>query len=358
MRAALVTGRRSIEHREFPEPQPSPGRAVVQIGYCGICGTDLEPWLSGEPYNPAICGHEWMGEVSAVPADVKHVREGDRVGIGIAGACGRCDACRAGHSAYCEPAFAGLVGMGPLAAPHGGFAPAIAIDAGRIYRVQDGVSDEAAAMLEPATVALHAIRRAQLPVGAGCVVLGAGPIGLLTLQCALAAGAGAVLVIEPHPARRRKALELGACAALDPSSPASEASPGEASGEALAEGVRAVFGAVGPDVVFDCAGLPSTIQQSADLVRRGGVVSLVGLSAHPAQIQPGAWLAREVTMVASLAYLPEEFEVTMGLVQDGRLRCEPLLTSRAPLDGIQDAFERLHSSPEEIKILVRPRTGG
>ena len=107
MRAALVTGRRSIEHREFPEPQPSPGRAVVQIGYCGICGTDLEPWLSGEPYNPAICGHEWMGEVSAVPADVKHVREGDRVGIGIAGACGRCDACRAGHSAYCEPAFAG-----------------------------------------------------------------------------------------------------------------------------------------------------------------------------------------------------------------------------------------------------------
>jgi len=350
MRAALVTGRRSIEHREFPEPQPSPGRAVVQIRYCGICGTDLEPWLSGAPYNPAICGHEWMGELSAAPPDVKHVREGDRVGIGIAAACGRCDACRAGHSAYCEPAFAGLVGMGPMAAPHGGFAPAIAIDASRIYRVQDGVSDEAAAMLEPATVALHAIRRARLPVGAGCVVLGAGPIGLLTLQCALAAGAGAVLVVEPHPARRRKALELGACAVLDPS--------GEAGEAALAEALRGVFGAVGPDVVFDCAGLPSTIQQSADLVRRGGVVSLVGLSAHPAQIEPGTWLAREVTLVASLAYLPEEFEVTMGLVQDGRLRCEPLLTSRAPLDAIQDAFQRLHSSPEEIKILVQPRTGG
>jgi len=356
MRAALVTGRRSIEHREFPEPQPSPGRAVVQIRYCGICGTDLEPWLSGAPYNPAICGHEWMGELSAAPPDVKHVREGDRVGIGIAAACGRCDACRAGHSAYCEPAFAGLVGMGPMAAPHGGFAPAIAIDASRIYRVQDGVSNEAAAMLEPATVALHAIRRAQLPVGAGCVVLGSGPIGLLTLQCALAAGAGAVLVIEPHPARRRKALELGACAVLDPSSEAGEA--GGEGGEALAEALRGVFGTVGPDVVFDCAGLPSTIQQSADMVRRGGVVSLVGLSAHPAQIEPGTWLAREVTMVASLAYLPEEFEVTMGLVQDGRLRCEPLLTSRAPLDAIQDAFQRLHSSPEEIKILVQPQTGG
>jgi len=223
--------------------------------------------------------------------------------------------------------------------------------------VQAGVSDEAAAMLEPATVALHAIRRARLPVGAGCVVLGAGPIGLLTLQCALAAGAGAVLVIEPHPARRRKALELGACAVLDPSGEAGEEG-GEAGEAALAEALRGVFGAVGPDVVFDCAGLPSTIQQSADLVRRGGVVSLVGLSAHPAQIEPGAWLAREVTLVASLAYLAEEFEVTMGLVQDGRLRCEPLLTSRAPLDAIQDAFQRLHSSPEEIKILVQPRTGG
>ena len=342
MQVALVTGKRKITQRDLPEPEPSPGKAVVEIAYCGICGTDLHAWASGEPYNPAICGHEWSGTVAKNGAGVQHVKEGDRVCIGVAPACGQCSECRAGRADYCSVAFAGMLGVGPMAASHGGFARAIAIDASRLIPVRRGITDTQAAMLEPATVAVHAVRRTSLRLGDACVVIGAGPIGLLTLQCAQAAGAGAVVVIEPQPLRRAKASELGATAVIDPRN------------EDVGERVRALLDPSGADVVFECAGIAPTIQLSAELVKRGGVVSLIGLANIPAQISPATWIVNEIRMSASVGYLHEEFALTMGLVQDGRLRLAPLHTQTVALSGIDAAFALLNDSPAEIKILVQP----
>jgi len=343
MRVGLVTGTRSLELVELPQPEPSPGRAVVKIAYCGICGTDLHAWTHGGAYSPAICGHEWSGTVSAVPSDVKRFREGDRVTLGIAAPCGQCAECRRGDGAHCTPAFLGMIGLGPLAGSHGGFAPSLAFDAERLIPLPSDVSDEAAALVEPATVAVHAVRRAGLQLGDTAVVVGAGPIGLLTLQCAIAGGAGAVLVIEPQEFRRNRAAELGASAVVDPTN------------EDVAERIAALFGRVGPDFVFECAGIPSTIQLSADWVRRGGTVALVGVAALPAEIQPGGWLAREIRLVASLGYQHEEFALTLGLIQDGRIRTAPLHTKTVGLEEMPAAFELLHEDPTEIKILVDPR---
>jgi (R,R)-butanediol dehydrogenase/meso-butanediol dehydrogenase/diacetyl reductase len=342
MRAALVTGKREITLREMPEPEPSAGKAVVEIAYCGICGTDLHAWASGAPYNPAICGHEWSGIVAKRGAGVAHVKEGDRVSIGIAPACGQCAECRSGRGAYCSTAFMGMLGVGPLAAPHGGFAPAIAVDASRLIPVRAGLSDAEAALLEPATVALHAVRRTPVRLGDACLVLGAGPIGLLTQQCARAAGAGVIVVVEPHPARRKRAEELGANAVIDPKR------------EDVAARVKGLLGPSGADVVFECAGIPQTIDQSASLAKRGGVVSLVGLANVPATITPGTWLVNEIRFVASLGYLNEEFDLAMGLVQDGRLKLAPLHTKTVALGEMDAAFALLNDDPSEIKILVRP----
>lgn len=214
MLVALVTGRETLELQERPEPEPAPGLAVVEIGYCGICGTDLHAYQAGGFYNPAICGHEWAGRVTAVGPDAGPLREGDRVGIGVAPACGACAECRAGDAAHCGRALLGMLGLGPLAPSHGGFAPAIAVDASRLYRLHAALSDEEAALLEPATVAIHALRRTPLRLGESAVVLGAGPIGLLVLQCARVAGAGCVVVVEPEPGRARRAMELGATAVV------------------------------------------------------------------------------------------------------------------------------------------------
>ena len=126
MQVGLVTGKRRVELVEMPQPEPEPGKAVVQIDYCGICGTDVHAYLSGDPYNPAVCGHEWTGRVSAAGAGVTNVKEGDRVAVGVTSACGECPTCRRGDASHCETAFASAIGMGPLAARHGGFAGAFA----------------------------------------------------------------------------------------------------------------------------------------------------------------------------------------------------------------------------------------
>ncbi len=341
MQAALVTGKHQLELREFPDPAAAPGKAVVQIAYCGICGTDLHAYQSGAAYNPAICGHEWTGTVSAAPADVQ-LREGDRVAIGIANACGQCSTCQRGDAAHCENAFMGLIGLGPLAAPHGGFASSIAIDAARLYAVNDGISDLHAAMLEPATVAVHAVRRTEVRPGDSVVVIGGGPIGLLVMQCARTAGAGTVILLEPQQSRRELAAVLGADLTLDPTV------------EDAAERINAHIGAAGADVVFECAGIPTTIEQAVELTRRGGSVSLVGVPNAPSQINAAGWLIKEVRLTASLGYLREEFAITQALVADGRIQLSPMHTSTVSLGAITAAFDKLATEPEEVKILVDP----
>jgi len=341
MQAGLVTGKGQLELVEFPDPEPSPGKAVVEIAYCGICGTDLHAYQSGSPYNPAICGHEWSGTVSAAPADVQ-VAEGDRVAIGIAGACGECATCRRGDAEHCESAFAGLIGIGPLAASHGGFASSIAIDASRLYGVEQSISDVQAAMLEPATIALHAVRRTPIRLGDVVAVIGGGPIGLLVGQCARAAGAGLVILIEPQSSRRQFGTALGFDLLIDPGAENTEAVIAERTGQA------------GVDVVFECAGIPETVDMAVTLSRRGGVVSLVGVPNAPSSINAASWLIKEIRLTASLGYLREEFDLTQSLVADGRLQLDPLHTSTVSLSGMADAFARLSQSPEEVKILVDP----
>ena len=110
MKAGLVTGRERFELVDVPEPEPQPGTAVTAVALCGICGTDVHGYQSDRPYNPAICGHEWVGTVTAVGRDVAGLHEGDRVVAGIAPACGSSAECGAGRPDYCVPAFLGMVG--------------------------------------------------------------------------------------------------------------------------------------------------------------------------------------------------------------------------------------------------------
>ncbi|MEM7098249.1 MAG: alcohol dehydrogenase catalytic domain-containing protein [Pseudomonadota bacterium] len=349
MQVGLVTGQGEISLVDMPYPQPEIGKAVVEISYCGICGTDLHAYQSGQPYNPAICGHEWVGHVSALGPEVSNCKEGDRVAIGVASACGRCPTCQRGDAAHCESAFAGAIGMGPMAAPHGGFAEAISFDASRLYLVPGALTDEQAGLLEPATVAVHALRRTPINLGDSVVVLGAGPIGLLVLQAARLSGAGQIILVEPEPARRKLGEQMGADYCIDPT----DGSVLERVGDYLS--THGSAGITNPDIVFECAGIPATIQQSVELVRRGGVVSLVGVANHPASIDPGLWMVKEVRLVSSIAYQHEDFEICKYLAADGRLDLASLHTSTVTLNNLNEAFATLSHQPSEVKILVDPR---
>lgn len=343
MQVGLVTGKETIELKEFPDPMVEPGKVVVDISYCGICGTDLHGWLSGEPYNPAICGHEWVGHASKVDSEVSTCKEGDRVAIGGRTACGQCGSCQRGDADHCEVAFAAICGLGPMAAPHGGFATQIAFDGARIYQVDQRLSDVQAGLLEPVTIAVHAVRRTDIRLGDSVLVIGGGPIGLLVMQCARAAGAGTCVLLEPQASRRELALSTGADLVIDPTQ------------ADAAEQVYSHIGPGGADVVFECAGIPATINQAVSYARRGGIVSLVGVASGAAEIQAAEWLVKELRLNSSIASLREECFMAQSLVADGRILVEPLHTSTVGLADLGNAFAGLARNPDQVKVLVDPR---
>lgn len=342
MPVGLIDGPRSFTLQERALPVPTASTLVVDIAFCGICGTDVHAYESGSLLSPAVCGHEWAGVVSAVGSDIRAVNEGDRVVVAVPPACGNCDPCRAGHAGYCTEVFLVQIGRDAQASSHGGFAPSLLVGPSRVVRTNPALSDREAAQVEPATVTYHAVARSGLRLGDTVVVQGGGPIGLLTLQWAKAGGAGHTIVIEPAQHRRDLASSLGADSVV---------APGEAAARLIAEQTRGL----GADVVYECVGRPETLQTAVDLVRRGGSVCIVGL-AETATITPVAWLIKEVTVTAALAYLHDEFDTVMGMVADGRIRLEPMHDHTVGLDGVDAVLaEMVAGGGQHTKILVDPR---
>jgi (R,R)-butanediol dehydrogenase/meso-butanediol dehydrogenase/diacetyl reductase len=340
--AGLITGKETLEFRRFPRTSPQPGCITVDVSLCGICGTDISSFRSGHLHSPAVCGHEWVGTVADVGAEVDDLREGDRVVIAVAAPCGRCPECRSGLGEHCRTASAVARGRDPLAPPHGGFAPSITVSATRVVPAHPELSDEEAAQVEPATVAFHGVRRARVVPGDTVVVQGAGPIGLLAAQFARAAGAGQVLLVEPSEARRKVGLELGASMALTP--------------DEAADAVQAETGGLGADVVFECAGVPSLLQTAVDLTRTGGVVCLLSFLAQPAKINAARWLSKEITVVGANAYTHDDFDRSMAFLADGRVKVKDLHTRTVELGDLEATLRTLAAgASDDIKVLVDPR---
>jgi (R,R)-butanediol dehydrogenase/meso-butanediol dehydrogenase/diacetyl reductase len=343
MRAAVITGQERLDLIEVPDPEPTENGVVVEIALCGICGTDIHAYQSGRPYNPAICGHEWVGTLSAVGRSVAGFAEGDRVVVAVPPSCGRCGPCIAGQPAYCSAVFMSATGRDLTSPTHGGFAPRLGVPASRVIRARSGLSDVEAAQVEPATVAFHAVRRSGIRLGHVAVVQGAGPIGLTTLQWVRAAGARDVIVIEPNESRRAIASTVGATHVV---------APGPEADQLVRERTRGL----GADIAYECVGRPFAVQRAADLVRRGGEVCLIGLADSDAAITPAVWLVKEITLTSALAYAHDEFSVAMDMIADGVVKLEPLHSSTVGLDGLAASLAELASgSSPEHKVLVDPR---
>ena len=339
MDATLITGTRRTDVVEVPEPEATPGRVVLEVGLCGICGSDVHAWDAGTPYPPFLCGHEWFGTVLELGSDASGVAVGERAVMGVPTACGTCRSCRAGHWHRCEGFFALFAG-----ARHGAYAPRIAVPANALLPVLDSLRDEEAAQIEPATVALHAVRRRPPRLGDVVLVLGAGPIGLCVLQHARLAGAWRVVVAEPRERRRALAAELGADVVLAP-------------GDELHEELDRLTGGLGADLVYDCAGSSSSMALAIDVARPGGAVMMVGVAPESISVSPGTWLSKELTLDSSLAHHHHEFDITMRLVADGSIQLLPLHARTIGLAGIPGALADLADGSDDAKILVDPRIG-
>jgi (R,R)-butanediol dehydrogenase / meso-butanediol dehydrogenase / diacetyl reductase len=343
VRAGLIIGKERFELAEVPEPVPGERQVVVDVQRCGICGSDVHAYVEGWRYAPGVCGHEWVGLVSATGPGVVAVGEGDRVAAGMAPGCGGCADCRAGRPEYCAVARSSYAGR--RAPTNGGFARAIAIDANRLCRLPDGVDDVQGAGVEPASVAWHGVQRSRIRPGDVTCVVGCGAIGLLTLQCVRIAGAGYVVVVEPDAARRERALDLGADAALAP-------------GSELREHLDSVTGGLRADIAIDCAGVPASLQQSVDMVRRGGSVCLLGVTGGDVTVAPMRWIGKEVSVDASMLFTLDEMATVVALVAEGTLRVTELHDATVDLDQLGQTIDDLATRRlTAVKVLVDPTAG-
>ncbi len=343
MRVGLITAKETVELVEFDDPAPAADEIVVAIDRCGICGSDVHAYVEGWRYAPGVCGHEWVGRVAASGSDVTNVTEGDLVTGGVAPGCGACPECRADLSQYCRAARSRYFGRD--APTSGGFAPYFCLHAERAVAIPDTIPVDTAALIEPASVALHAVRKSQLRIGDVACVVGCGPIGLLTAQCALVGGAGLVIAIEPDERRRAMALQTGAHHAVAP-------------GDEARELINNVTNSLGADIAYDCAGIPQTMQQSVDLVRQGGSVCMIGVSGGTAEVKPMRWMNKEVVFDTSLVFTLDEMLTVADLIVDGRLDVAPLHEGTIDLDDLPGTIDDLAAKRNDrIKILVDPTAG-
>jgi L-iditol 2-dehydrogenase len=329
-------------------PPLGPGQARVRVAYCGVCGSDIPRIFTKGTYRfPTVCGHEFAGTVSDVAADVTSVRPGDRVAVFPLLWCGTCAPCEQGRYVQCE----NYDYLGSRR--DGGFAEFIAAPACNLLKVPDAVSLEEAAMTEPASVALHALRRAGgAIVGESVAILGAGPIGLMVAQWARAMGAARIILFDLVPQKLEQARAMGfehACNSRD---------------HDPAKTVESLTGGRGADVSVDAAGVPAALIQACRSAARGGRVVLLGNPSADVTL-PAALLSqlmrREVSLVGtwnsdySAAGNPDDWRTTLAARASRAIDLRPLITHRVPLAGSIDMLRRMKDGGEFYsKVLIQP----
>ena len=319
MSALVWAGDHQTVVAERPRPAAGDGRALVDVAYCGLCGTDLHICAGEHPRaQPGIViGHEISGRLHT---DAGELPAGTKVVVDPLLPCGSCRPCRTGRPQTC--ASLRLLGIDVP----GGAAEQVAVPADRIIPVPDGADLRRLAFAEPLAVAVRAVRRSGLGLGEQVTVVGAGPVGLAVAGCARLAGAAQVRVVEPVPGRRRLAADLGFQAA-----------------ESLAAGAA--------DVVFDAAAHPAVAAGLAEAVGPGGRVVVVGVYGQPAPVDLRALTFKELTVMGTRVYSRDDIRVATDMITGGRFDPAPLITRSTPLADAPSALDDLRAG-REVKVLV------
>ncbi len=327
-----------LEIVEVPDPKPASGEIVVRVRDCGICGSDLHAAKFGFKMPPGtIMGHEFSAVVDELGAGVTGFAPGDAVVVMSYVACGECESCRTGKSARCRKMRG--VGFGDVP---GAYAEKMKTTPGSCFKMPAAMSHRLGATVEPLVVGLHGVHRAQLRAGETCVIMGAGPIGLVTLQWARFAGARTIVVSEMADGRREKALEMGADAAVHPrvKNPAAV--------------IQEMTGAP-PDVIFECIGASGTLDEAVTYARRGGRVVVLGVCMEDDSFRPMQAMNRELDVRFSLGLEPGEIETAIAMLAAGRVTTEPMITHIIGLEELPNAFAALSRPSDQTKVMLEFR---
>jgi L-iditol 2-dehydrogenase len=349
MRAAVLFGPNDLRVVDKPVPEPGPGEVLVKVAMCGTCGTDLKlqthPFPNQPPFGQFTPGHEWTGTVAALGPTVDEVSVGDRVAIEAHRGCGRCDNCVLGMYTAC-------LNYGNVAKGHratgmtvdGGFAEYAVQHVSSIYRLPDNLTWEDAVLITTAGTSLYGLDAiGGYVAGQSVVVIGPGPVGLMTTQACKALGADPVVLIGT----RRGRLELGARLGADCTVDVHVEDPVRA--------VRRITAGLGADVIIEASGALAAPQQAVEMVKRGGKILFLGFYPQPVTFDLSSAIRDDVTLYTTRGEGASAVRRALSLAAQGKLRGRELVTHHFPLEAIQEGFRVVRERDgDPIKVVIVP----
>ena len=345
MKALLLTAPSTLAIVDFPTPAIADDEVLVRIHACGICGSDFHGWdgSSGRRQAPLIMGHEASGEIVATGPRVEKWHAGDRVTFDSTIYCGVCHFCCQGQINLCENRR--VVGVSPTEyKQHGAFAEFVAVPSRILYRLPDTLPFDQAAMIEPVSIAVHAVQRITIAATDTVVVVGSGMIGLLIVQALRWAGAKRIVAVDLAENRLTLARRLGATHTFNPST-----------SDVAAEVARLTEG-LGADAAFEVVGLTPTVNLAIAVLKRSGSCVLVGnLSPKTQDFPLQAVVTKEITVTGTCSSAGE-YPLCLDLIARGVIDVKPMIETVAPLDDGAAWFEKLSAKDggKYMKVILQP----
>ena len=343
MRALMLHDYNRLEFTDVPDPSPGPGDIVVRIRACGICGSDIHGFdgSSGRRIPPLIMGHEASGVVESVGDEVEQFTPGDRVTFDSMISCGHCVYCRKGSPNLCD----GRRVLGVSCQDYrqnGAFAELISVPQHIVYAIPDKLSFEQAALVEPVSVAVHAVDLTSVNLGQSAVVIGCGTIGLLCVQALRAVGCGAIYSVDPDATRRKRSLRAGADEAFD------------SQNAKLPNEIASRTGGHGTDVAVEAVGASDPVRTAIAVVRKGGKVTLVGNVTADINFPLQSVVTREIRLIGTCGS-NGEYPYCLNLMSRRAIDVDQLITTTARLKEGPEWFDRLYThEPGLLKIILQP----
>ncbi len=305
MKSAIYHGIRSVRVEEVPDPKPGPGEAKVKVKYCGICGSDLHEYLHG-PFPRSPWGHEACGEIVEIGQGVKGFQVGDKV----------------------------------LAFQKGSYSEYVVLPQERMIKKPENMSWERAAVVEPLAGAAYALEKGNVQAGDTVLIAGSGPVGLMVLLGLQAIGVKKIYVTDISESRRKKAADLGATLVLNPLA------------EKIPAKMKELSGGNGVDVAVEAVGIEATLKDCVASVRFQGKVIVQGIFTERVPMHMLGFVTRETTMIGTNSI---NASLAMSWIEKKGLKPESMITRIIPLaEIVENGFEALTKSKNEIKILVSP----
>jgi L-iditol 2-dehydrogenase len=343
MKALVLEEYNQLTYKEMPEPQFGPDDVLVQVKASGICGSDVHGMdgSTGRRIPPLIMGHEAAGIITQVGSDVKKYHPGQRVTFDSTVYCGKCFFCRRGDINLCDHRRVLGVSCDEYRR-HGTFAEYIAVPQHIIYPLPEKINFEQSAMVEPCSVAFHAVAITPLALNDTAIVVGAGIIGLLVIQTLRTSGCGPIIAVDLNPVRLELAHQLGADIGLNPA------------GDDVVAKIKKMTGNRGADAAFDAVGIKDSLKTALNSLRKGGSLTLIGNLKPEVDLALQTVVTGEITIQGSCASRGD-YPACLDMIARGAIDVDSLISATAPLSDGAQWFDRLyHKEPGLIKVILNP----